>query len=864
MLAAAVLLLPLATNAADLTSHWNSATGGAWETAANWSPVGVPNNGANRYAAVLDRPGPITALITSTVTIDSLYVDAEDEVQVGNYYRLQVSSSQGRRGIENRGVIRLNSLSSWTYFTVQDGPVRLTGGGELIGGGTTSLYNILNGTGGGSLVNVDNTIRGAMNLGYDTIAMDNQGSIIADNPLHRMLLDPSSGGMTNSGLIRAENGAVMELNTGNYDNTGGVFEAVDDGTVKLSGTTTLTGGTLQTSTGGEFLVNSSAARFIDLTSLGRVRVGNGYSLVLEGTIANQDTLHLESTSTWSYLNTDNGPVTLTGGGVVNGHGGSRYAIIYSTDSSRLINQDNTIRGAMYVGNGQIGITNHGTLLADHPVWPMMIDPSADGLINTSLMRAENGAVMELYAGDYNNTGGVIEAVDGATVKLLGTTAITGGTLRTSTGGEFQVNTYGARFMDLTSLGCVRVGNGYSLVLEGTIANQDTIHLDSTSTWSYLNTANGPVTLTGGGVVDGYGGSRYAIIYSSDSSRLINQDNTIRGAMYVGNGQIGITNHGTLLADHALWPMILDVNGDGFLNTGTVSVTGAAGLQILAGPFTQQGVFEVASGTRADHDDDFIQTAGTTTIDGTLDMGYGDSVELQGGVFGGEGLVVGDFHNTGGTVSPGGAPGTLTIDGDYTQSLDGTLAIDIDGTTPGSGYDVLEITGDAVVAGEVSLNFLAGYTLAVDDTFVVLTADSVVGELTIAPGGEFAPGIMPWVAVRGNDVVVTIEQISITGVEDPEDVLPLVRPLTVSPNPSPGGQVTIDYALADKSANETVAIYDIAGRRVSTLSSGLKNGSGQLHWNGRSDDGRPVAAGIYFVRLQARGGYEEVKRVTVVR
>jgi hypothetical protein len=495
---------------------------------------------------------------------------------------------------------------------------------------------------------------------------------------------------------------------------------------------------------------------------------------------------------------------------------------------------------------------------------MIIDPSADGMINTALMRAENGAVMELNAGNYDNTGGVIEAVEGATVKLLGTTAITGGTLQTSTGGEFLVNSYPARFIDLTSLGRVRVGNGYSLVLEGTIANQDTLHLDSTSTWSYLNTANGPVTLTGGGVVDGYGGSRYAVIYSNDSSRLINQDNTIRGAMYLGNNGIGITNRGSLLADHDTWPMIVDVNDDGFLNTGTVSVTGAAGLQILAGPFRQQGVFEVASGSRADHGDDFIQTAGTTTVDGNLDMGYGDTVKLQGGVFGGEGLVVGDFHNTGGTVSPGGAPGMLTFDGDYTQSLGSTLAIDIDGTTPGSGYDVLAITGDAVVAGEVAVNFMAGYTPAVDDTFVILTANSVVGELTIAPGGIFEPGILPWVAVRGTDVVVTIERVSVTGVEDPEDVRPLVRPLKVSPNPSLGGQVTIDYALADQNADETVAIYDIAGRRIRTLSSGLKSSGGQIQWNGRSEDGRAVAAGIYFVRLQARGGHEEVQRVIVVR
>ena len=862
LLAVSALLAPLGAGAADVTAHWDLAGDGAWETDLNWSPVGAPDNGVDQYVAVLDYPGPITVLISSIVEIDSLHVDSEDEVEVGNSRQLRVSNSQGHLGVENRGVIRLNTLNTWTYFTVQDGPISLTGGGELIGDGT-SIYNIVTGAGGGSLINVDNTIRGSMQLGYNVIAIDNQGSIIADNPLYLMQLDPSGDGMANSGLIRAENGALLEMNAADYDNTGGVIEAVDGGTIELMSTAVITGGTLQTSTGGEFVVNSASGRFIDLTSLGRVRVGNGYTLYVEGAISNQDTIHLDSTTTWSYLRTANGPVTLTGGGVINGHGGARYAIINSSDSSRLTNQDNTIRGAMYLGYNQIGITNHGTLLADHDTWPMIVDPSADGLINTALMRAENGAVMELNAGDYDNTGGVIEAVDGATVELSGNAVITGGTLQTSTGGEFVVNSASGRFIDLTSLGRVRVGNGYTLYVEGAISNQDTIHLDSTTTWSYLRTANGPVTLTGGGVINGHGGARYAIINSSDSSRLTNQDNTIRGAMYLGYNQIGITNHGTLLADHDTWPMILDVNGDGFLNTGTVSVTGAAGLQIQAGPFEQQGVFEAAAGTQVDHNDDFIQTAGTTTLDGTLDMGPADTVELQGGVFGGEGLVIGDFNNTGGTVAPGGEPGVLSIDGDYTQSLGSTLAVDIDGTLPGTGYDVLAVTGDAVVAGEVDLTFLGGYSLAVDDTFVVLTAASVSGELTIAPGGSFPPGILPWVAVRETDVVVTIEQISITGAEDPEDALPVIRPLTVSPNPSPGGRVTIDFALADKSAAAEVVIYDVAGRRVRELIGGLQGGA-RLTWNGRGDDGRPVSAGVYFVRLNARNGHEEVKRVTVVR
>ena len=421
---------------------------------------------------------------------------------------------------------------------------------------------------------------------------------------------------------------------------------------------------------------------------------------------------------------------------------------------------------MYLGYNQIGITNQGTIVSDSPPWPMIVDPSADGLINTGVIRAENGAVMELNTAGYDNTGGVIEAVDGGTVELSGTVDIVGGTLQTATGGEFLAVGGSPSLTDLTSLGRVRIDNARSLYVRGAITNQDTIHMDAATTWTYLRTDGGPVTLSGGGVIRG--GVRYAQFGSADASRLINQDNTIGGAMYLGYNQIGITNGGTILADDDTWPMILDPSVDGFLNTGTVSVTGAAGLQIQAGPFEQQGVFEAAAGTQVDHNDDFIQTAGTTTLDGTLDMGPADTVELQGGVFGGEGLVIGDFNNTGGTVAPGGEPGVLSIDGDYTQSLGSTLAVDIDGTLPGTGYDVLAVTGDAVVAGEVDLTFLGGYSLAVDDTFVVLTAASVSGELTIAPGGSFPPGILPWVAVRETDVVVTIEQISITGAEDPEE------------------------------------------------------------------------------------------------
>jgi flagellar hook assembly protein FlgD len=46
----------------------------------------------------------------------------------------------------------------------------------------------------------------------------------------------------------------------------------------------------------------------------------------------------------------------------------------------------------------------------------------------------------------------------------------------------------------------------------------------------------------------------------------------------------------------------------------------------------------------------------------------------------------------------------------------------------------------------------------------------------------------------------------------------------------------------------VSIYDVAGQRVRTLHSGtLGTGETSVRWDGRDDDGRKVAAGVYWVR-----------------
>jgi hypothetical protein len=83
-----------------------------------------------------------------------------------------------------------------------------------------------------------------------------------------------------------------------------------------------------------------------------------------------------------------------------------------------------------------------------------------------------------------------------------------------------------------------------------------------------------------------------------------------------------------------------------------------------------------------------------------------------------------------------------------------------------------------------------------------------------------------------------------------------RPETVSlasvyPNPA-RASATVAWSLA-REAPVTIGVYDLAGRLVRQLASGtLPGGTHTARWDGADFTGRPVAAGVYVVRLQAPG------------
>jgi diadenosine tetraphosphate (Ap4A) HIT family hydrolase len=88
---------------------------------------------------------------------------------------------------------------------------------------------------------------------------------------------------------------------------------------------------------------------------------------------------------------------------------------------------------------------------------------------------------------------------------------------------------------------------------------------------------------------------------------------------------------------------------------------------------------------------------------------------------------------------------------------------------------------------------------------------------------------------------------------------------VTPNPAKFGQpVTIEYALP-KAASIHVSMVDVQGRVVKVLASGMTQpGRYKVTWNGSSDQGGAVPAGLYFVRYQFAGGKAQVQRFAFTR
>jgi len=75
--------------------------------------------------------------------------------------------------------------------------------------------------------------------------------------------------------------------------------------------------------------------------------------------------------------------------------------------------------------------------------------------------------------------------------------------------------------------------------------------------------------------------------------------------------------------------------------------------------------------------------------------------------------------------------------------------------------------------------------------------------------------------------------------------------------------TINYGLP-AAGPVKITVYNVAGQKVKSLVHEIKPaGSHSIKWNGRDEQGRQIAAGVYIYRLDS-GQYSAVKKLTVIR
>lgn len=83
-------------------------------------------------------------------------------------------------------------------------------------------------------------------------------------------------------------------------------------------------------------------------------------------------------------------------------------------------------------------------------------------------------------------------------------------------------------------------------------------------------------------------------------------------------------------------------------------------------------------------------------------------------------------------------------------------------------------------------------------------------------------------------------------------------------PNPFSEKTRMSFLLTRPSHVLCAVYNLLGRRVHTLLDAyLPAGSHEVSWDGRDSEGRALASGLYFGRLEA-GSFSQIRRMTLVR
>jgi hypothetical protein len=556
-----------------------------------------------------------------------------------------------------------------------------------------------------------------------------------------------------NGLDLTVSGATIS-NAGkiNMNSSGGATELVITGSTTLSG-----GGTLTMSNNAKNIILGGGTFTNQETIQGAGVIGNNnLTLVNSGTIDVNivGTLQINpnggTTNTGTLEASHDGTLVLTGAFV--NTGGTIWA---NTVGATVELNGVTITGGTLKGTGIIESIANSTLI---------------GVDNTSnYMITQTGATT--ISGTITNTGTITLASAGSNTFLYvsGNTTIKGnGKVVLGEGGPNIIEgaSTGQEILTNSSTieGTGNIGDGFmGLVNTGSIiADDSTPLIIQASTAGFTNNSG---SLEGKVIVDAKDTLTIMGTFTNFSGT------TLTGGTYEVTGTLGfdganiVTNAANITLTGANSQIIDNQGGGSALANfatnalrGTFTLAGDRNFTTL-GAFTDEGTISISAGSTfaVGGGGNYKQMEGMTIVNGTLSVPTMGIVDVIGGPMLGIGTVAGNVTLAGtGTMSPGAAgkkAGELTINGTYTQTK-GTVDIDLGGTTAGTQYDVLNITGTAALGGALTVDLISGFTPKVGNTFDIIDYSSETG--------SFSTMTLPtitgdhWtVAYDAKDVVLTL-------------------------------------------------------------------------------------------------------------
>ena len=440
------------------------------------------------------------------------------------------------------------------------------------------------------------------------------------------------------------------------------------------------------------------------------------------------------------------------------------------------------------------------------------------------------------------SGGLQSISDGG--AAAGTSISSGGVQNVSSGGLALSTTVNGGTQNVSSGGAASgtsVGSGGSQsVFSGGVATATTVNNGGTQLVTSGGTAIGTIVNSGGIQTVNSGGLMSGTVVSAGGEQSVAAGGVALGSV-ISSGGVQAVSSGAVVQPTAVR------QGGVILNNGTVvfdptSTTTFDGTLTGNGAVLQQGV-----GTTILTADNHAFTGTTTVTSGTLMVGDianrtaslgGNVAVTSSGALRGHGTIGGSVTDNG-VLAPGGSIGTLTIGGNYAQSNNGLLVIEV---SPTSGSQ-LRVQGSAALGGGLQILFDPGTYSA--RRYAILTANTITGSFARLAGATSAGVVL-------NGLTPTLNY----GASEIDLVLaPFVPPPTIAPL-----DTSIYTALASTAALGARAFDAALMDHLATASAADRTGTHDSTWATLTDgysraDGSGAASAFGAHRSGFAAGFD---------